>query len=690
MKKNKNRQKSLGPKIIITVLVMTILPVLVTLGINLNLMTKLVSERVQVEEKNTVDEMYNTIKNVEDSVANTVKMISVQPSLKQPITKVADREKIRDILEVTQKANPNIVELYFAPSKQDLISSLSRDNPESQYSQRPWYKAAIANPDKLNWSKPIKDMNSGEMVLMVSQAIKVNGKILGVLSADMNFPRISQMIQTTKIGRTGRVILSTMDGTILASPLKKEIGEDISSYSEYKQIMKKGNSGYVESKGVGEIYFRKNSHGMLIQSVVEPNELRADQKQILTNSIYVLVLIVVISIIFAILLGRIVVQIAQTLVNAFQRASEGDLTAEIKSFKGDSDDKLKWLIKIPGMKKLIGDGSIKEDGHEIHRIVTAYNRMIFGFGRLIEGIQMESDRISEMTVSLAEISKQTNSATEEVSETITGIAQATSSQAIDAENTVSEMNQLGETIDVIHQSAIEMTNGATRATELNTNNSQLMEDVHENWEIERAKLGELAENMTNMNREIQNINQIIKVITDISSQTNLLALNASIEAARAGEAGRGFAVVADEVRKLAEQSATSTKDIEQIINKIQEESISMVEQVSDSYEGGVKQTEIINGAIESTNGVSTKFEEIILEINSIDQLIASVQSQKDTVLFAVENISASTEENSAGTEEVSANAEEILATMEEFTNNIAELEKITEILNLQANSFKIK
>lgn len=56
---------------------------------------------------------------------------------------------------------------------------------------------------------------------------------------------------------------------------------------------------------------------------------------------------------------------------------------------------------------------------------------------------------------------------------------------------------------------------------------------------------EVIQSLTSKVEEVQNF---VGTIINISSQTNLLALNASIEAARAGEAGKGFAVVAEEIR----------------------------------------------------------------------------------------------------------------------------------------------
>ncbi|MGX7023586.1 methyl-accepting chemotaxis protein [Vagococcus hydrophili] len=683
------KKKSLGPVIISIILFLGIIPVLLLLFLNTKLMDQMIIHRVAIEEKNSTIRVVDRMNGIQHNIENTLNRLTEDTTIINTKNTLEDRENIRHIIKVANEADENTENVFYQPLNADSVSSLGKekDAKVGERVDRTWYKEALANPNKIMWSKPYESISSKQISMTASKTVSDGNKVIGIVGVDINLKNVGDMVKSSLIGTTGNMILATKDGDVLTSGNPRFDGKNISEERFFKNKPEK--EGYT-GKGTEKVYFGETETGLLLIGGVSPKELESEKKSLIKVSATVIVVWGTIAILIAIGISKSVISSAKVIVNAFEKASSGDLSVKITNTKGNSEGTKPLLSRIPGLKKMFGDGEVRESGNEISQIVIAFNNMLTGFSGLVQGIQEESNEISDMTISLSEISKQTNSATEEVSETITGIAQATSSQAIDSEKTVNEMNELGQVIDSIQKSSLDMNKTTEKATSVNELNSQLMQKVFDNWEGERRKLGELVENISGMNMDIQNINKIIQVITDISSQTNLLALNASIEAARAGEAGKGFAVVAEEVRKLAEQSAKSTKDIESIIEEIQYKSNGMVTQVRESYEGGEKQTQVINEAIDSTHQVVDQFDLLTKEISLIDQLSKDATIQKDSVLFAVENISASTEENSAGTEEVSANAEEILATMQEFSSNIEALEQISEILKLQANGFILK
>ncbi len=193
---------------------------------------------------------------------------------------------------------------------------------------------------------------------------------------------------------------------------------------------------------------------------------------------------------------------------------------------------------------------------------------------------------------------------------------------------VAAINEMGATVNEIAANAAQAADTA-RDADTGSSSGQVVvlraRDTINQLSDDVDSVGEVIESLA---VHTKSIGGILDVIRAVSEQTNLLALNAAIEAARAGEAGRGFAVVADEVRNLASRTATSTNEVQIMIDKLQAEASRAVGAMTQSRSRSQEGVIAVDEASQSLSGIS----EQIGQITDMNIQVAAATEEQSTVV----------------------------------------------------------
>ena len=237
------------------------------------------------------------------------------------------------------------------------------------------------------------------------------------------------------------------------------------------------------------------------------------------------------------------------------------------------------------------------------------------------------------------------------------------------------IHEMGVTVENIAANASEAARAAQEADDQATQGATLVGRAKDGVAVLSQEIHHISTNIGSLAAQTDSIGSILDTIRSISEQTNLLALNAAIEAARAGEQGRGFAVVADEVRNLASRSASSTDEIQKLIDQLQEQSSKTVVTI----QKGQQQSD---GVVTQADEANSSLQRITAHISKISDMNIQVASATEQQSIVVSDISRNVEEINQLTLETSGIADQL-------TDSSSNLQQLSKQLDRLVTQFKL-
>ncbi|HRZ27521.1 MAG TPA: methyl-accepting chemotaxis protein [Spirochaetota bacterium] len=481
----------------------------------------------------------------------------------------------------------------------------------------------------------------------------------------ISFASLKDRIIQYKIGENGYAYVMNSQGDLIAHPTME--GQNVLEYDYIKEIIKEKNGiniyTYEGKKKITAFkYFTQLDWYIVAGSYY--NDFF--DRPMLPLRIASAVMIIIFSVLLSFIIYKIIdSQILGPIKNSETMAvaiAQGDLTTTF-TYDEDREDEIGLMMK-----------SMSEMNGIIRTLVMTLAGSTEKLSKSSSMMDQVSKKISSMSQTQAASMEETSAALEQTSASMEQIAGK-------AQDQYQRVDKNAERMANMAKEAQKSLDEAIRVTEM-------MNKTMDDAQLGEVDLNRMVEEMQNIKSSTSKIAEIIKIISDISEQVNLLSLNAAIEAARAGDHGKGFAVVADEISKLAEETASSAKNITNLVkagNQQVDSGSAIVNRTAQTFHHIFELIQTVSGSMSNFSETLTYLAKISSEAR---ERTGGIKQISNDVSVASQEQMTTNREISKTIEKVNESSQELVNYAESIRNSSSEIAQISADIMGQLNKFR--